>query len=405
MKRPRKAVFVRPSLSVSGADRWAVDAALALQQHDWAVEIAVNAYNQDWTFPEAARGDVRVTAFGGLPLWCTFNRLRALSSVVNQWLLLRRLRRRADSPDLIIGDIVPQSLLTVRQLFPEAAALYYCHFPDRLGVPAATGLYGAYREAMGRREDRAMQAAHGLVANSHYTAEAMRRTFPLVDKERVVVVHPGVRRPAAVSPTPASGAGAQRTWLTVARFDPAKGLDLAIEAFARLREELGPDQFKSCRLVLAGGYDRRLPEVHALVRALRTQASRLGVAGQVELVFDPSDEALSRLFQEALALVHPAPAEHFGIVLIEAMAFGLPVLAVSNGGPKEIVVPGKTGELRPAEAGPFAQVMARWIQDPTLASRLGAAGRVHAAAEFSLTKFTAAFAAQAERAWQRGTLS
>lgn len=397
MNPRRRAIFVRPSLSVSGADRWAVDAALALLDREWEVEIAVNSHNPAWTQPEVAEGRVTVTAGGGFPLWCTAGRLRALSSVVNQRILLARIRRCRPGPDLIIGDIVPQVLSTMRRKFPGSAVLYYCHFPDRLGVEKASGPYGWYREAMGRQEDRGMLAAHQVVANSHYTAEAVRRTFPFLTAERLAIVQPGVRLPS--SPISAVDEPAsKRLFLSVARFDPRKGMELAIEAFAGLRSRVGDQAFARCRLVCAGGYDRRLPEVRALLERLRAQAAKAGVADQIDLRLDPSDEELDALWREAFAFVHPAPAEHFGIVLIEAMAHRLPVLAVNQGGPVEIVVEGKTGALRPPDAGAFADVLAQWSQEPALAETLGAAGRERARRAFSMDRFARKFAAQAELA-------
>jgi len=404
MNPRRRAIFVRPSLSVSGADRWAVDAAIALQARGWHVEIVVNFHNPAWTLPEVAGGQVTVTVFGGIPLWCTGNRLRAVLSLVNQWILLRRIRRRGSVPDLFVGDIVPQALTAIRRNFPTSAVLYYCHFPDRLGV-TAHGLYGLYREAIGRREDRAMRAAHRIVANSHYTAEAVRRTFPFLTADRLAIVQPGVRLPRAKAgeeeSRPEAAADAKRMLLSVARFDPRKGLDLAVEAFAGLRARVGAAEFARWRLVLAGGFDRRLPEVRALVERLRSQASALGIDAQVDLRFDPSDGALEALWREAFALIHPAPAEHFGIVLIEAMARGLPVLAVDHGGPREIVADGITGALRPARAAEFADVLAAWARAPAHAAALGAAGRARAAAEFGMDRFSAEFAAQAELALAR----
>lgn len=401
MSSLRHAVFVRPSLSVSGADRWAVDAAIALQDRGWAVEIAVNSHNPAWTLSEVARGQVKVTAFGGVPLWCTGGRLRALASLVNQWILLSQIRLRGPVPDLIIGDIVPQALTAMRGSFPTAAVLYYCHFPDRLGVVKSRGLYGLYREAIGRQEDRAIQAAHRVLANSHYTASAVRQTFPFLSENRLAIVHPGVRLPRATAEQGGSRsthAAAQRMILSVARFDPCKGMDLAVEAFAGLRMRMGPTEFARYRLVLAGGFDRRLPEVRALVARLYAQVSRWGIANQVDLRFDPSDRELDALWRGAFAFVHPAPAEHFGIVLIEAMAHGLPVLAVDQGGPLEIVIDEITGALRPPDAAAFTDVIAQWAQHPARAVALGAAGRQRAESEFGINRFAKKFAAQAERA-------
>ncbi len=402
MNPKRHAIFVRPRLDVSGADRWAVDAAMALQDHGWRAEFAVNFFNPKWTQPEVSSGHVGVTAFGGVPPWCAGGRLRALSAITSQWLLLRRLRRRGVAPDLFVCDILPHVATTIRRWFPESAILIYCHYPDRLAV-AARGPYAIYRAAIGRQEDRGMMAAHHVVANSSYTANAVRQTFPFLPAERLAIVRPGVRLPLAPVGGESSreAAAPKRTLLSLARFDPLKGLPLAIDAFAEFRTRIDASEFARWRLVLAGGYDRGLPEVRALAEQLRAQATARGLADQVELRFDPSPEALEKIWRGTFALVHCAPAEHFGIVVIEAMARRVPVLAVNHAGPRESVVDGITGALRAPRANDFAEVLAEWSRAPSHAAALGAAGRARAEAEFSIEKFSAAFAAQAELALAR----
>ena len=64
----------------------------------------------------------------------------------------------------------------------------------------------------------------------------------------------------------------------------------------------------------------------------------------IEFLGTVSDQEKAKLFQEALAFINPQE-EDFGITMVEAMAAGRPVLAYNAGGAKEIVFPGKTGEL------------------------------------------------------------
>ena len=132
----RRAVFVRPRLDVSGPDRLTVDAVVALQDRGWKAEVAVNFFNPEWAQPEVTAGRVGVTAFGGVPHWLAGGNARALRALVNQWMLLRRLRRRGPAPDLVVCDILPHVASTIRRWFPKTAVLVYCHFPDRLSVTA-----------------------------------------------------------------------------------------------------------------------------------------------------------------------------------------------------------------------------------------------------------------------------
>ncbi|EQD77404.1 Glycosyl transferase, group 1 domain protein, partial [mine drainage metagenome] len=92
-----------------------------------------------------------------------------------------------------------------------------------------------------------------------------------------------------------------------------------------------------------------------------------------------------------------SPAEPFGIVILEAMAAGAPVIAVNNAGPAEIITDGVNGLLvARSEPEQLAAAMQRLIVDPELRDRLAAAGNTRAA-EFAWPKiagqYVAAYAA------------
>ena len=82
--------------------------------------------------------------------------------------------------------------------------------------------------------------------------------------------------------------------------------------------------------------------------------------------------------------VLPSLEEAFGLPLAEAMASGLPTVATRVGGMPELVVDGETGLLVPPDdAGALADALVRLLEDPALASRLGAGGRARAVERFS----------------------
>ena len=80
---------------------------------------------------------------------------------------------------------------------------------------------------------------------------------------------------------------------------------------------------------------------------------------QITLIRSFTDAERSALLAAAAAVVYTPTNEHFGIVPLEAMAAGRPVLACNSGGPKESVLHGQTGFLAEPDAAAFAKAMAQ----------------------------------------------
>mmetsp|Transcript_21415 Transcript_21415/g.46756 ORF Transcript_21415/g.46756 Transcript_21415/m.46756 type:complete len:229 (+) Transcript_21415:647-1333(+) len=138
-------------------------------------------------------------------------------------------------------------------------------------------------------------------------------------------------------------------------------------------------------LVIAGGYDRQNAENVEHRAELGAVAKELGVP--VDFRLDISDKERADLFQTALCVVYTPDKEHFGIVPLEAMYAGTPVLAVNSGGPVETVRDGETGFLREPNPGDFGRALLDWIQKPELATAMGRAGRKHVEAVFGTKRF------------------
>ena len=89
-----------------------------------------------------------------------------------------------------------------------------------------------------------------------------------------------------------------------------------------------------------------------------------------------SEADLQRLYREAAVYCYPAPEEDFGMGVIEAMAWGVPVVAWNFAGPTVTVIDGETGFLaEPYNVEHYADAMSWLLQDPKLRSRMGAAAR------------------------------
>ncbi len=137
-------------------------------------------------------------------------------------------------------------------------------------------------------------------------------------------------------------------FLYAGRYTAVKRLPLLISAHARAVELLGTP----APLVLVGGHPGEWEGEHPLATARRVGNGQVFLAG-----WRPHEE-LPQALNAADALVLPSVAEAFGLVLVEAMACGLPVIACRAHGPAEIVADGRTGWLiRPDDEQALVDVL------------------------------------------------
>ncbi len=100
-----------------------------------------------------------------------------------------------------------------------------------------------------------------------------------------------------------------------------------------------------------------------------------------------AQETKRGLLWYARAIVYTPSLEHFGIVPVEAMASGTPVVAVNSGGPTESIVHEKTGYLCPPRPDAFGAALVELHANAARATAMGEAGRIRAAALFSMDAF------------------
>lgn len=225
-------------------------------------------------------------------------------------------------------------------------------------------------------------AAHRVVANSGDTRAWIRSSVGERVARRTTVVHNGVREPVAPAVRPGNGAGRPRRLVVVGRLSPIKGQDTAICATALLRRA-GFD----VALTLVGDC---YPGYEAVEEGLRDLAVEQGVDAVTEFTGfrDPAP-----LVAAADVVLVPSRVESFGLVAVEALFLGRPVVAARTGGLPEVVRDGETGLLVPADdPRALADAVVRLLEDPARAAALGAAGRADARARFSIPTFTAALA-------------
>lgn len=226
-----------------------------------------------------------------------------------------------------------------------------------------TGLSAAEAARLHARERRTLQAACAVVATS---AWAERR---LVDRhglptDRVHVAAPGVD-PAPLAP----GTDGASRLLCVASVTPRKGHDLLIEALAMV-----PELPWRCDCV--GG----LRQSDGFVARVRTLLTEHALADRIRLLGPRTGTGLAASYASADLLVLPSRAETYGMVVTEALARGIPVLATAVDGVPEALGHAPDGRLPgmlvpPEDPAALATALRRWLTEPGTRDRLRAAAR------------------------------
>jgi glycogen synthase len=196
--------------------------------------------------------------------------------------------------------------------------------------------------------------ADGVRANSMAVLETMRRLYDLkLDNDRVEVLPHGMedrtkRIPISEGATSPEDAGSV-TVLYAGRFEGRKGTDVLLAAIPELCEKYG-----LVRFVLVGE-DRTLPDGSTPGADFRSRYVGAGFLDRVVFAGEVSDAQLESHLQACDIFVAPSRYESFGLVFLEAMMFGKPVVGCRAGGMSEVIEEGVTGLL--AEPGDVASLV------------------------------------------------
>lgn len=199
-----------------------------------------------------------------------------------------------------------------------------------------SGMVGWWRKGMtaitDRLDDRALRCADAIQVMNPWMLDYVHA----LNAGRSVDLRyapPGVDD-ILFHPLPSRDPEADAYILCVGRFDdPRKNVGLLVNAYGMLPGTLR----ERVRLVLAG--PSKPPQ------SFWARAERLGVARTIEYVAGPSIHCLVELYQRASVFALPSDEEGFGVVLLEAMACGIPVVSTRSGGPDGIVTDGSDGFL------------------------------------------------------------
>ncbi len=307
--------------------------------------------------------------------------------------------------DVVVVDVLPIPIVLLKILLPNLAVCYYCHFPDKLLVRnsvngvvlrKASTLRQLYRMPIDLIEELATSFADAVAVNSKFTASVFLESFPSLSLQPTVL-YPAINLSDFVPPKDTANkirdCGKELVLLSMNRFERKKNVSLAIEMLGELRKDLSSDTFSKIRLIIAGGYDKRNTENVEHLKELQGRCRELGLEDHVSFRPSVSDGDRASLLQSALCVLYTPHREHFGIVPLEAMYAGSPVVAVASGGPLETVVDGKTGYLCQDTPSAFAGAVKKIVSDVKQASAMGKAGHERVRKNFGLDSFTIHFKA------------
>ena len=198
---------------------------------------------------------------------------------------------------------------------------------------------------------------------------------------RMSVVPCGVNLERFTPEGPAAPRGERRRIVSVGRFVPRKGFDIVVRALPAI-----PD----AELVIVGGPDNAQLDSDPEACRLMQVATELSVADRVQLYGSVAREDMPAILRSADVVACTPWYEPFGIVPLEAMACGVPVVASAVGGMLDTVVHDVTGKLvRPKSAPEVAIAINQLMRDDFLRQSLGAVGRDRARARYSWDRIAA----------------
>jgi glycosyltransferase involved in cell wall biosynthesis len=261
--------------------------------------------------------------------------------------------------DAVLADLPDGSLVLVDGLVASGAAAVLPRAAQRLRLVVLVHMpFGP-----DRGEELVLNSAEAVITVSDWSRDRLRDWYGL---RHVHVTRPGTDHADSVT---GGGRGGGTSFVCVAAVHPGKGHDLLFEALAALGD-------RAWTLTCVGSLD--VDPDH--VAALQTQVYARSWERRVTFTGPLAGPALSAAYDAADLCVLASRSESYGMVLAEAVAHGLPVVATSVGGVPEAVGRSSDGTVPgllvpPDDAGALSSALARWLDDPELRRRLTRSAR------------------------------
>ena len=341
----------------------------------------IRPYSQNHSVYDFIPRRIYKSPFGRLNQLQRWRDLRSLTEIHKR--IAREINTR--SYDIFFANSCMYTFIPICLQFIDIPSLYYLH--ESFGRAGNRSISRPYRlaENRTRRLDRidpliklyyysldavqqkSMCATSLLVANSSYTQTAMTEPYG----SKIFTNKLGVDT-SSFYPT---NIDKKNQILSVGELSPRKGFDFLITSLAQIQASERP------KLIIAAN-NWLEPELEYL------KSLAAGNQVQLEIKTKLDSDALNKEYNQAALCVYAPVLEPFGLVPLEAMAAGTPVVGVSEGGVAESIVHEKTGLLVERDPKKFADAITYLMRNPQIRSQYGASAREYVVNNWSWEKST-----------------
>jgi Glycosyltransferase len=325
----KKVIILQPSIFMKGGLERVI---LAMAKHYNATIYAVD-FDPDKTYPDFSHLTIKTIKCPRITNLFKFLPDKAFLGI--KYSLAFMFLKIKEPYDIIISNASPSQWAS----FKNKNVIWYCHSPLR----DAYDLYD-YRQKTRTNLDkfyfkifvkvfrffdkRATNKCSKIITNSENVKQRVKYYF----NRDAVVISPGIEYGKFTN------LGKEKYFLYVSRFVPNKRQDFVIDAFKHFERLY--DKNKEYKLILAGD----VPKVEESITYFN-QLKEYAQGYNIEFKDNITDEELKELYGKAFAFLFAGLDEDFGLVPLEAMSAGKPVISVNEGGPKQYIKNEKNGIL------------------------------------------------------------
>ncbi|KAJ5080025.1 alpha-13/16-mannosyltransferase alg2 [Anaeramoeba ignava] len=409
-----KIAFLHPELRIGGAERLVIDAAQGLQKEGYKIEMFTSHLDKKNCYKEVRDGTLAVHKYGSWIPRQIFGKFQTFLAIIRAIYLsiivvFSSWFSKKKRFDFYFCDqvsvYIPLLRLTGKKI------IFYCHFPDLLLTQSRDGIFKKiYRFPLDLLEKICIKFAHVILVNSKFTKSKFQEVFTS-SKKIPQVLYPSINLKAYESKKLNENQNEKnqneknqnekiqnlkskipknaKVVLSINRFERKKNITLALNAFSLVQQKKEQEKInQDFMLIIAGGFDKKIKENVEYLKELEELAEKNGIKESILFVPSFTEEERSFLLSRSCCVVYTPSNEHFGIVPLEAMFAGCPVVGVNSGGPLETIIDGETGFLSQPDPKDFSQKLWKILTDDDLRNQMKSKGPDHVRQNFSLEIFS-----------------